>query len=92
MDGMTRRGTRELVGARIRAVREARGLSVRELGGLSDVPELMLAAIERGRMRITFENLLCLARALGVPAIDLFDFEKDGRGESRGPGMRFGES
>ncbi len=77
MHGMARRETREFVGARIRAIREARGLSVSDLQDLSDVPELMIAKIERGRMVIRFENLLCLARALGVSVVDFFE-EDDG--------------
>ena len=79
MYGMTRRETREFVGARIRAIREARGLSVSDLQDLSDVPELMIATIERGRMVMRFENLLCLARALGVPVTELFT-DPDDRG------------
>ncbi len=79
MHGETRRGTREFVGARIRAIREARGLSLRGLCDLSDVPELMIAQMERGRMMIRFENLLCIARALEVPVTEFFsDDEGDG--------------
>ena len=71
MEGMTRREVRELVGARIRRLREARGLSRRELTRLSDIPELTIGMTEIGRMRIRFETLLCLARALGVPVTKL---------------------
>jgi transcriptional regulator with XRE-family HTH domain len=69
---MLRRELREFIGARIRKVRTARGLSIEELMHLSDVPELMIGMIERGRKRISFENMLCLARALGVPVMDFF--------------------
>ena len=72
MHGETRRGVREFVGARIRTIRERRGMSVRKLSELSDIPEFMISTIEGGRMRITFENLLCLARALGVSVVELF--------------------
>lgn len=72
MHGETRRGMREFLGARIRRFREARGLSVRQFTDLWDIPEIMLSTIERGRMRITFENLLCLARALDVPLVEFF--------------------
>ncbi len=79
MHGETRREAREFVGARIRTIREVRGLSLRGLSDLADIPELMLGMIERGRKRITFENILCLARALGVPVTDFFsDDEGDG--------------
>ena len=72
MYGETRRDTREFIGARIRRFREAQGLSIRELSNLSDIPELMLATIERGRMRITFENMICIARSLDVPLAEFF--------------------
>ncbi len=82
MHGETRRETREFVGARIMWFRVARGLSVRELSDLSDIPELLLTTIERGRTRITFENLLCLARALDVPVVELFVEDDSGRPDS----------
>ncbi len=75
MHGVTRRGTREFVGARIRAAREARGLSLRGLSDLADIPEMMIGQMEIGRVRITFENLLCLARALGVSVVEFFGDE-----------------
>ena len=79
MHGETRRGTREFVGARIRAIRERRGMDVRTLSERSDIPEFMVRQMERGRVTISFENVLCLARGLGVPVIELFgDDEGDG--------------
>jgi transcriptional regulator with XRE-family HTH domain len=72
MHGETRRDVRAFVGARIRQLREERGLSFRDMSDLADIPELMIGQMERGRMQMRFENLLCLARALGVPVIDLF--------------------
>ncbi|MHC5054507.1 MAG: helix-turn-helix domain-containing protein [Planctomycetota bacterium] len=68
MHGETRRDVRALVGARIRGLRERRGMGVQTLSELSDIPEFMIRALEGGRMRqMCLENLLCLARALGVP-------------------------
>ena len=79
MHGETRRGTREFIGARIRAIRERRGMDVRTLSERSDIPEYMVRQMERGRVTISFENGLCLARGLGVPVIELFgDDEDDG--------------
>ena len=78
MHGETRREVRALVGARIRAIRERMGMGVRTLSALSDIPELMIGQMERGRMLIRFENLLCLARALGVSAVDFFGEAEDG--------------
>ena len=72
MHGETRRDVRALVGARIRAIRERMGMGVRTLSALSDIPEMMIGQMERGAMLMRFENLLCLARALGVPVTELF--------------------
>ncbi len=72
MHGETRRGTREFVGARIRRFREERGLSLSELYCLSDIPEMMIGQMEIGRRQITFEDLLCLARALDKPLVEFF--------------------
>ena len=72
MHGMLRRELRESVGARIRRVREAQGLSRHDLMCLSDVPEIMIGMIERGRKRITLENMLCIARALERPVMEFF--------------------
>ncbi|MHC5057352.1 MAG: helix-turn-helix domain-containing protein [Planctomycetota bacterium] len=66
MHGETRRDVRAFVGARIREVRERRGMGIVTLSELSDIPEFMVRALEGGRMQMRFENLLCLARALGV--------------------------
>ena len=73
MHGETRRETRRWLGARIRDVREAKGLGRRALAELADIPEPMIASMENGYMRVTFENFLCLARALEVPPGDLFE-------------------
>jgi transcriptional regulator with XRE-family HTH domain len=72
MHGETRRDVRAFVGARIRGVRERRGMDVRTLSELSDIPEFMIGALEGGGMQMRFENLLCLARALGVSVEEFF--------------------
>jgi transcriptional regulator with XRE-family HTH domain len=77
MHGETRRNVRALVGARIRTIREGRGLSLRALSDLADIPELLIGQMERGAMLVRFENLLCLARALGVPVTKFFDEAED---------------
>ncbi len=78
MHGETRRDVRALVGARIRAIRERSGMGVRTLSALSDIPELMIGQMERGAMQMRFENLLCVARALGVPVTELFGDDEGG--------------
>ncbi|MHC5055790.1 MAG: helix-turn-helix domain-containing protein [Planctomycetota bacterium] len=72
MHGETRRDVRALVGARIRSLRQRSGMGIVTLSEVSDIPEFMVRALEGGRMQMRFENLLCLARALGVPVIDFF--------------------
>jgi len=75
MHGMTRREVREMVGARIRAVRQSKGMGFRTLSCLSDIPELMIGRMERGATPIRFENLFCLARAMGVSVTTFFEDE-----------------
>ena len=84
MHGMTRREVRTQLGARIRSLREGRGMGLRTLSALSDIPEFMIGAIERGGMHFTIEHLLCLARALAVP-VTTFLAPDDTDGEA-GPG------
>ena len=80
MYGMTRREARQSVGARVKALREARGLSVERLEELSDIPEFMIRALEAGNMRVTFENIVCLARGMRVRVEEIVDPEEyDGR-------------
>jgi transcriptional regulator with XRE-family HTH domain len=62
----------------MRTVREGRGLSLRALSDLADIPELLIGQMERGAMLVRFENLLCLARALGVPVTKFFEEAEDG--------------
>ena len=83
--GVTRSEVRESVGARIIWYRAARCISFRELSDLSGIPEIMLGRIERGDMRLTFENMLCIARGLGVPVTEL-------RGRRVEPGLAPGHA
>ncbi len=64
---------RREIGARIRGLREAKGLSVDELAERSAVPEMELGILEKGKRSVRFETLLCLARALGVSPTSLFE-------------------
>ena len=64
---------RREIGGRIRALREAKGLSVEELAELSAVPEMELGILENGKRSVRFETLLCLAGALGVSPSSLFE-------------------
>jgi transcriptional regulator with XRE-family HTH domain len=60
------------VGQRIRAIREARGLSLRALAGLSGLSPNAISLIERGENSATVGSLHALATALGVTLSDFF--------------------
>lgn len=61
----------EHVGATIRALRQARGDSLRSLAARLEVSPATLSGIERGRTTVTVARLGRIADALGVPAGDL---------------------
>jgi transcriptional regulator with XRE-family HTH domain len=56
----------EDTGARLRAVRELAGLSSRDVARAAGISKRELAAVERGRHRLTQDELRSLAGALGV--------------------------
>jgi transcriptional regulator with XRE-family HTH domain len=60
-----------VVGARIRARRQAEGVSLAELGRRSGVARATLTELEAGTGNPTLETLYALANALGVPLSDL---------------------
>ena len=64
---------REVVGRRLRALREKRKLTVAELAELSGVNDFEIAFLERGRRSVRFESLLSLSHALGVPVPTFFE-------------------
>ena len=57
----------QMVGQRLRAIRAARGLSVRDLAPASGLAFNTISLIERGKMSPTVSTLHKLATALGVP-------------------------
>lgn len=61
------------LGARVRALRDERGLTQIDLALVSGMDRSQLAAIETGRRNVTLANLARLARALGVTLSQLFD-------------------
>jgi transcriptional regulator with XRE-family HTH domain len=56
----------EDTGARLRAVRELAGLSSRDIARAAGISKRDLAAAERGKQRLTPEQLRALAGALGI--------------------------
>lgn len=68
-----------VIGERLRRAREARGLSLRDLGAAVRLAPSFLSDIERGRTRPSLESLNALAGALGVALADLL---ADGAGRA----------
>ena len=50
----------------LRAVREARGMSLRELARRADLDPTFLSNVERGRERLSVRSLERVAKALGL--------------------------
>ena len=77
MHGTTRRGRRQFVGARVRALRRLWGMTVEGLAERSTLPDFLIRAIEDGWTDFPSEHLYCLARALGVGTYDLLGGPED---------------
>ncbi|WP_408896393.1 helix-turn-helix domain-containing protein [Nocardioides sp. R1-1] len=66
-------GSRSEVGARIRALREARGLSLSALAAQAGIGKGSLSELETGRRNPTLDTLYAVATPLGVPLAALLD-------------------
>jgi len=60
-----------MLGARIRELRNALGLSQEELAERAGLHRTYLGAVERGERNVSLDNILAISRALGVTASDL---------------------
>lgn len=58
---------RRAIGARIRDVRESRGISIDQLAEATYIDRKTVIRTELGRNAASIDNLLIIARALGVP-------------------------
>jgi transcriptional regulator with XRE-family HTH domain len=67
------------LGAGLRAIREAQGLSQVNLSKASGVSRSSISAIERGRQEPTFRTLMRLRDGLGVPIADALALYDDSR-------------
>jgi transcriptional regulator with XRE-family HTH domain len=65
------------LGARIRALRKERGMSLVELAVASGISKGSLSGIERGLVLITIATLAKIARGLGLAAAHLMEFPDD---------------
>ena len=60
-------------GQRVRAAREARGLSQERLAELAGLHRTYVSSLERGERNVGLDNVYALARALDVPPSALFE-------------------
>lgn len=58
-------------GARVRAERDRLGVSQEELADRAGLHRTYLGGVERGERNVGLQNIVRIARALGVPASDL---------------------
>ena len=62
----------QLVGVRIRQLREDRGLSQEALAALCDLHRTYIGLIERGERNLSLTTIEVIAQQLGVPIYDIF--------------------
>lgn len=69
----TRHADRSRIGARIREIREGRGMDARDLAKLAGIDAANLSRIENGKYSVGFDILAKIATALGkkVDFVDL---------------------
>jgi transcriptional regulator with XRE-family HTH domain len=60
------------LGDTLKKVREAKGLSQKELAGLLDMPQPQYSRIESGKTDPSFTAVVKIAKALGITLSDLF--------------------
>lgn len=60
------------LGETLKKVREAKGLSQKELAGLLDMPQPQYSRIESGKTDPSFTTLERIAKALGISLAELF--------------------
>lgn len=65
---------KELIGARIRSLREAKGMTQEKLAEVMDINSKYLSNIERGKENPTLDMLIKFAEALKVEMWEMFDF------------------
>jgi transcriptional regulator with XRE-family HTH domain len=65
-------GREPSVGGRLRSLRRARRLTLREIAGRAQLSESFLSQLERGQTGATVQSLQRIATALGVEVSDLF--------------------
>ncbi len=69
--------TKRLIGARIKSLRQVRGLTQERVAERTGLSVNYLSRIERGLENPTLDTLLGLAKALKAEPLDLFTFEHE---------------
>ena len=67
---------RKLVGANVKTVRLAKGLTQEEFAARSGFPQQYISGLERGKRNPTVVTVYLLAQALGVSHLDLLRPDK----------------
>jgi transcriptional regulator with XRE-family HTH domain len=62
-------------GARVRKLRQAKGLSQEAFADLCSLHRTYIGAIERGERNVSLENIQKIAKALGINIASLFGNE-----------------
>lgn len=73
-----RETSREIVGARLRALRKARGLTLKKLSEASGIPLSTLSKIELAQASLSYDKFMIIARALGTEMTDLLRGDTSG--------------
>lgn len=63
-------------GAKVRQIREAKGLSQEKFADLAELHRTYIGSVERGERNISLINIEKIAKALGVKITDLLDDDK----------------
>jgi transcriptional regulator with XRE-family HTH domain len=66
---------RKNFGQRLKALRQQAGLTQEQLAEAADISVDFLSLVERGINAPSFENLERLAKVLGIPVRELFNFD-----------------
>lgn len=77
MNGGREATTSQVVGLNVRASREQRGMTLRQLAERSQVAKGTLSAVESGRANPTIDTLSAIAEALALPLTDLITAPAD---------------
>jgi len=73
-----------LIGARLRDLREAAGITLTELAQTAGISKAYLSRLESGERSLSLATLLTLAAALHVPFASIFPRELDAHDDDRG--------